>query len=74
MAFGWLCALAQGDAPQQEPRIAGIVLIFALALGLLSLPAVRLLGTRRVPQILILLGVGVQALLCLYIIAIEFTL
>jgi hypothetical protein len=74
MTFGWLCALAQGDAPQQQPRIGGIVVIFAIALALLSLSACRLLRMRRVPQIVMAFGVGVQALVCLYVIAIEFTL
>jgi len=74
MAFGWLCAFVQGDAPQQPPRIAAIVMIFAIAFASLSLPAVRLRRARRVPQILLALGVGFQMLVCLYVIVIEFTL
>jgi len=73
MAFGWLCALVQGDAPRQQPRIAGIVTIFVVALVLLTLPAVRLLRARRMTQVLTLLGIGFQALVCLYVIAMEFT-
>jgi hypothetical protein len=74
MAFGWLCALAQGDAPPEQPRIAGILMIFASALASLSLPAIRSLRARRAPQILMALVVGFQILVCLYVVAIEFTL
>ena len=74
MAFGWLCALVQGDAPPEQPRIGGIVMIFAIALASLILPAIRSLRARRAPRILMALVVGFQMLVCLYVIAIEFTL
>ena|ERR1039458_3830464 len=74
MAFGWLCALAQGDAPQQQPRIAGIVMVFAIAAALLSVPAIHLWRARRMPQLLLVAVIGIQALICLYAIAAEFTL
>jgi uncharacterized membrane protein (UPF0136 family) len=74
MAFGWLCALAQGDAPQQQPRIAGIVMVFGIAPALLSVPAIHLWRERRMPQVLLAAVISFQTLFCLYVIAVEFTL
>ena len=74
MAFGWLCALVQGDAPQHQPRIAGIVIIFAAAAVLLSVPTMHLWRSRRMLKILLMVVVGSQTLFCLYVIALEFTL
>lgn len=83
MAFGWVCAAVQGDAlcalthpdaPPPDPRIAGIVIIFAASLALLVVPAVRLWRAKRIPALLMSLPVGLQAVFCLYVIAMEFTL
>ena len=74
MLFGWLCTLVQGDAPQGEPRIAGLVILFTIALGLLALPAIRLYREKRGFPSVLLFFIGVQAVACLYAIVAEFTL
>ena len=74
MAFGWLCGLARGDASPQEPRISGMVCIFAVALALLTVPGVRLWRAGRGPLVPLMVVISIQALSCVYVIAVEFTL
>ena len=74
MAFGWLCALAQGDAPQGSPKIGGMVIIFATALGLLVAAAVGMRRGNRLVKYLMLPMIGIQAVLCVYAVVAEFAL
>lgn len=74
MAFGWLCAMAQGDATQKAPRITGVVVVLVLALASLVPAAVRLWQTRHLIQMVLLGVVGIQAIACLCAIAAEFML
>lgn len=74
MAFGWLCALAQGDAPQGSPKIGGMVMIFATALGLLVASAVGLRRGNNLAKYLMLPLIGLQAVLCVYAVIAEFAL
>jgi hypothetical protein len=40
MAFGWLCALAQADAPTGDPRSAPLIVVFAIAFSSFALSAI----------------------------------
>jgi hypothetical protein len=74
VSFGWLCLLAQGDAQPGQPRIAGIVLIFVIALLLLVLPAALLREAKRGVREILLVLLSIQAIVCVYVIFGEFTL
>jgi len=72
MAFGFVRGMLQAEFLHPEQLAVGIAGIFVSALVLFALTAVRLWRTRRAPQILMLLVVGSQALICLHVIAYEF--
>jgi hypothetical protein len=74
MVFGWLGAQVQGDAAQGHPGTSGIVVAFGAALGLLTPAATSLWRTRRGFRAPLLAAVGLQALICLYVIAAEIML
>ena len=74
MVFGWLGALAQGDAPLQAPRISGMVAIFVLALALLVPVAWRVWRTQPAAKVVFLAVIGAQVLICLFAITAEFML
>jgi hypothetical protein len=73
-ALGWLCALAQGDAPQDDPRPAAIIVIFTLALALLAIPASSLRRAKRWTKYVQVCLIGLQAAFCVYVIVAEFAL
>jgi uncharacterized membrane protein (UPF0136 family) len=74
MVFGWLGGQVQGDAAEGHPGTAGIIAAFAVALALLAPAAVSLWRARRGVRVLLLAVVGLQALICLYVVAAEFVL
>jgi glucan phosphoethanolaminetransferase (alkaline phosphatase superfamily) len=74
MFFGWLGAMAQSDAPQNDPRITSLVLGFAMALALLTLSAVLVYRGKRRFRYAQICFVGIQAAVCLYAIIAEFAL
>ena len=74
MGFGWLCALAQADAPEGEPRIAGMIAIFVMALASLIYSAMRLRREERLRKWVMLALIGLQSALCLYALVAEFAL
>jgi hypothetical protein len=74
MAFGWLCALAQGDAPQDNPDISGIVVLFTMALALLAISAITSRRANRWTKYLLLPLIGLQGACCLFVVVAEFKL
>jgi hypothetical protein len=74
MGLGWMCMLAQGDAPPQDPRIASIVVIFGIAAALLAIPVILLRRAKRWAQIALFPLIGLQAAFCVYVIVREFEL
>jgi len=74
MVLGWMCMLAQGDAPPEDPRIASIVVIFGIAAALLAIPVILLRRTKRWVQIALFPVIGLQATVCVYVIVREFQL
>jgi hypothetical protein len=74
MGFGWLCAMAQGDAPKGNEGVSSIVAIFTIAVTLLVFSSA---GARRMTGLtkyLLLAIVGTQAAFCLFAVITELSL
>jgi uncharacterized membrane protein (DUF2068 family) len=73
-AFGWLGVLAQGDALQGDPRITGVVLIFAAALAFLAISAIGLRRAKRWTSYVLLSAIALEAAFCVYVVIGQFAL
>jgi len=74
MFFGWLGAMVQGDAPQGDPRIAGLVVAFATASASLTLSAILVYRAKRRFRYAQICVIAIQGVVCLYAIVAEFAL
>jgi hypothetical protein len=71
MAFGWVCAMAQGDGPQDSPKSAGLIVIFTLAFAMLAISAIRLRRAKTRTKYILLAVIGLQAACCVYAVVAE---
>ena len=74
MAFGWLCALAQADAPKGDPRSAPVIAVFAIAATSLVFSAIFMQRANRLAKWIMFPLIGLQSACCLYAILAEFAL
>jgi hypothetical protein len=71
--LGWIGAFVQGDAINPRTSVS-LIIIFAIALALLTIPAIHLWRAKGKAGYVTLFFIGILSISCLYAIVGEFML